>query len=112
MPYYRIILKLEKEPTKTFVTEFPDRDIDIVASMFERRAREKYGAGRIEIFDCSMVPLKTVGKTLPQPDKFIPVPDNTFGLEDVDIPTAKNKSRREMSNKPSTTLGERNGLQK
>lgn len=88
MPYYRIILKIEKQEKIACVTEFPDRDIDSVYEMFEKRVNEKYGAGRVEYFNVVMVAKKTIGKDLPTLHKIIQVPKDDFGLDDP-IPEMK-----------------------
>ncbi len=106
MPYYRIILKLEKAPKQVFVTEFPDKDINSVYSLFEKRVNEKYGAGKVEYFNCVMVAEKTLDK-LPERNKILLVPADSFGLDGPDsyINKKGGKERKVYQYKP--TLGER-----
>ena len=106
MPYYLVVLKLEKIPRQVFVTEFPDRDINAVYGLFEKRVNEKYGAGKVEYFDCVMVAEKTLDK-LPERNKIVLVPQDSFGLDGPDsfINTKGSQERKVYHYKP--TLGER-----
>lgn len=105
MPYFRIILKLEKKQIETYITEFPDKDIDSVYSMFERRINEKYGAGRVEYFNCVMVAKKTIEK-LPVHPEIKPVPKDDYGLDDP-MPDLKWQGKKRKGFEGGTTLGER-----
>jgi len=105
LPYYRIILKLEKQPIQEWIKELPDKEIDQVYASYEKRVNEKYGAGRVEYFNCVMVAKKTVVNPIEHKVKY-GEPDLTFGLDDLD-PGLKWSGKIRKGYEDRDTLGER-----